>query len=51
MENALFVAFKGRPTQGEPVGGFNYLDGKFKFMDYHDLSPRYRPLETSGIVR
>lgn len=42
MENALFVAFKGLPTQGDPVGAFNYLDGKFKFMDYHDLSPRYQ---------
>ncbi len=41
FENALFVAFKGIPTQGDAVGGLNYLDGKFRFMSYGELKGRY----------
>lgn len=37
----LFVAFEGMPTQGDPVGAFNYLKKKFKFMQLDDLKLTY----------
>ncbi len=37
----LFVAFEGIPTQGDPIGSFNYLEKKFKFMNLNDLKLKY----------
>lgn len=43
-EDAMFVAFRGKPTQGEPSGFFNYLQGKFKAMGYQELKRYYQPV-------
>ncbi len=45
FKNAVFVAFKGLPTQGDPVGGFSNLEGQLKFMSYGDLRARYKTVE------
>ncbi len=41
VRNILFVAFEGIPTQGDPVGHFNYLEKKFKFMNLDYLKLTY----------